>query len=131
MQFFYTADGFVELFSIDPKNNGARDFCTLADLVSLMLHFPQYNVSVSDLARIAMAEQRISPLVYWSRMKRALEPVFDAADSLPSLGVSVAGETLTCPLLAHAVGVAMSSTLKPDLCADLAAETARLCGRAK
>lgn len=131
MLYFHTAEEFVGLFSLDASKPGVRDFCVLADLISMMLRFPQYRVSVSDLARLAMSEQRLSPLVYWSRMKRALKPVFDASDSLAALGVHVYGEALSCPLLAHGVGEAMSSTVTPDLCADLAAETARLCGRAQ
>ena len=107
MEYFRTADEFLELFSIDPEQGGAADFVDLAELLSLMLHYHSYGVTVARLARRMMQRAGLSPRVYWSRMKTALKPIFQTDPAtLRAMGLPVGGGlTLTCPYLAECVAL--------------------------
>ena len=138
MQYFKDAEELLQLFEIDTNSPGAEDFYVLADLYALMSRFPQYRVSVADLARLRMQERKLSPLVFWSRMKRAIKPLVEAeAETLRALGVPCGWDSMshkqTCPELIGSIG-AYSSTMIDERNEDnaaAAAQIARLCGRAK
>jgi len=78
----------------------------------------------------------MSPLVYWSRMKRALRPILQSGpDALRALGVPITpGAAITCPYLAGCLAEAIGAEYSRedlDELAELAAATARTCERAK
>lgn len=138
MQYFRDGKELLELFGVDPNKPGAEDFYCLADLYGLMSRFPQYHVTVADLARLRMGERKLSPLVFWSRMKRAIRPLLEAdAETLRALGVPCGWSSMehrqTCPELIGCIGAYSSTTIdeRDATNAAAAAEIARLCGRAK
>lgn len=116
MQYFSTAQDFLALWEIDLDSQGAQDFQALAEVGALMMHYYQYRVTISKLARLAMHQQGLSPKVYWSRMKAAIRPIFDADPAtLRALGVMVGGDlTTTCPILAEAVAEVLEPLVKSD-----------------
>ena len=134
MQYFEDAGELLELFGIDTDKPGAQDFACIADMVALMLRYDSYRCTVADLAAVQMRTRKLSPKVFWSRMKRTLRPLIEAeAETLKALGIPAPGEPgRTCPHLAHQVGEALASTIPIDAdSAEIAARVARACGRAK
>ena len=107
MEYFRTAQEFIELFDIDPEQGGAHAFIELSEYLSLMMHFHTYGVTVSKLSRAMMQRAGMSPKVYWSRMKTALMPIFKTDPAtLRAMGLPVGGGlTLTCPYLAECVAL--------------------------
>ena len=137
MQYFKDCPDLLLLFEIDPHKEGAQDFATLSDLYGLMSRFPQYKVTVADLAYILMRQRHLSPRVFWSRMKKAIRPLIEAeAETLRALGVPCGYTTedhrRTCPELAAEIGAATGAGLElTGEQVELAAQVARLCGHAK
>lgn len=130
MEVFTTADEFIALFEIDPRRAGARDFTALCEFGAMFQHYPQYKVTIASLAQYAQRSQRLSPLVYWSRMKHDLRPVIEAsASTLKALGLAGAptDRDLTCPEIARMVAEYIAERDTPaqvEALADLAAEIA-------
>jgi len=138
MQYFKDAEELLELFGIDTSKPGAEDFYVMADLYGLMSRFPQYRVTVADLARLRMQERKMSPMVFWSRMKRAIKPLVEAeAETLRALGVPCGWDSMThkqtCPELIGSIGAYSSQGIDEhdSTNAATAAHIARMCGRAK
>lgn len=133
MQYFKDADEFLSLFDLDAKKPGCIDFGVLCELGAVMVHFPQYGVTIADLARVGMQQRGLSPLVYWSRMKRAIRPALESGpDALRALGVPVAsGSSLTCPYLAGCLAEVIAKEYQAAEVADMAAEIAKDCGKAR
>lgn len=137
MQYFRDCTELMTLFEIDPEKPGADDFATLADLYGLMSRYPQYSVTVADLAALLMRQRKLSPKVFWSRMKRAIRPLVEAeAETLRALGVPCGYTTedhrRTCPELAAEIGAATGAGLACDgVQSELAATIAELVGHAK
>lgn len=137
MQYFRDCEELLSLFEIDPRKPGAEDFATLSDLYGLMSRYPQYSVTVADLATLLMRQRKLSPKVYWSRMKRAIRPLIEAeAETLRALGVPCGYTTedhrRTCPELAAEIGAATGVGLACDgVQSELAATIAELVGHAK
>lgn len=138
MQYFKDAEDLLALFEIDPRKPGAQDFLCLCDLYALMSRYAStYDVTVSDLARVLMQQRRLSPLVFWSRMKRAIRPLICAEQStLTALGVpggmTQQGHEPTCAELAARIGGRCGVDLVIDgETAEIAAKIATAAGRAK
>lgn len=137
MQYFRDCAELLSLFEIDPNKPGAEDFIALSDVYGLMSRFPQYSVTVADLAALLMRQRRLSPRVFWSRMKRAVRPLIEAeAETLRALGVPcgfVSGDHVrTCPELAAEIGAATGVQLELNAeQIELAASVAEAVGHAK
>lgn len=132
MQYFDSAQEFLSLFEIDTNKDAAQDFIMLAEYMAVMRHYYQYGVTVSRIAQELMRERKLSPKVFWGRMKRTLRPIFGAEPAtLQALGLAVGGAlTLTCPYLAECVAEVMEPSITEEH-AQLAADIARACGHAK
>lgn len=137
MQYFRDAAELVQLFEIDTRKPAVADFILLCDLYGLMSRFPQYSVTVSDLAVMAMRERKLSPKVFWSRMKRAIRPLLEAdAETLRALGVPCGyiteDHTRTCPEMIAEVGAAAGVGLElSGEQVEIATTIAELLGHAK
>ena len=89
MEHWKSAKELLELFDVDCSRNGAQNFVELAELLGLMMAFPELGV-------------------FWSRMKRDLAPILEADDStLDALGVPPV-QSRTCPALVGAVAAALA-----------------------
>lgn len=104
---YVTVEEFLEIFSVDPNTAGARDFVALVEFYSVQLLFPELEVNKRLLVKMMLKKQKISPLVFWSRMKRALLPILSAdCETLRALGCPLP-DSRTCPdlvdSLAHAL----------------------------
>lgn len=138
MQYFKDAEDLLNLFEIDTRKPGAQDFLCLCDLYALMSRYTAtYDVTVADLARVLMHQRRLSPLVFWSRMKRAIRPLISAEQStLTALGVpggfTQEGHAPTCAELAARIGGRCGVDMEIDgETAEIAAKIATAAGRAK
>ena len=138
MQYFKDSEDLLALFEIDQKKPGAQDFLCLCDLYALMSRYSTtYAVTVADLARLLMQQRGLSPLLFWSRMKRAIRPLICAEQStLTALGVpggfTREGHEPTCAELAARIGglCGVDMTID-DETAEIAAKIAAAVGKAK
>ena len=138
MQYFKEAEELCSLFEINTAKPGAEDFICLCDLYALMSRYgEQYHITVSDMAVMLMQQRGLSPMVFWSRMKRAIRPLIEAdASTLRALGVPSGlvreGHAVTCAELAGRIGAYCGAFIViDDKAAEIAAKIARACGRAK
>lgn len=100
----------LDLFAV-PDSEGRRRFEDLCDMGALLRRFADWW-KLGDLERCMMKEERLSPLLYWSCIKRAVRPLLSAGgDTLRALGVPVEGE----PATAHALALAVVAVLAEDL----------------
>lgn len=75
-----------------------------------MLRFTGYELG--DLERRMMRELHVSPLVFWSNIKRAVRPLLDAGPAtLQALGVPVLRDLVT----GHDLALALAQVLAADL----------------
>ena len=108
MEHWKSAKELLELFDVDCSRNGAQNFVELAELLGLMMAFPELGVNDHLLTRSYLRTLRMSPLVFWSRMKRDLAPILEAEDiTLDALGVPPV-YSRTCPALVGAVAAALA-----------------------
>lgn len=85
---FSNALELLEMFDIDTEKNGAQDFCTLVELSALFEVHKAYRITYHKVVKSLLREQRISPMVFWSRMKRQCTPLLQVtADTWQALGV--------------------------------------------
>lgn len=137
MQYFRDSEELLSLFEIDPKKPGAQDFLCLCDMYAIMCRFEQYRVTVADLAAVLMRQRKLSPLVFWSRMRRAVRPLIEAdAETLRALGIPCGyradDHTRTCPELAAEIGETVGHGFEIDAdAAQVAADIAAACRKAK
>ena len=138
MQHFQEAGELLDLYGIDQSKPGAQDFVVLADLYGLMSRYQdQYPCTVADLARLLMKNRKLSPMVFWSRMKRAIKPLMEAdVDTLRALGIPYGlvreNHERTCPELIAQVGAYCGAFIEIDgKAAEIAATIAKGLGRAK
>lgn len=97
------------LFSCDPSTPGGVDFCQLVRDSAQLLAFPELGSGTWGVATYVMKQRRWSPLVYWSRIKRAARPILDAEDeTLAGLGLSLEGKR-SAYALAHAAAVVLAA----------------------
>lgn len=117
-----------EMFGVDRRSRGALDMVTLVTISALMANFPEYGLTVGDVARHIMRERKISALVFWSNIKQALRPIFEAdPDTLRALGLDLGdGEKLTGPMLALLAAERLAPLVSAD---DFDRETAKLIAR--
>lgn len=101
------------------------DFCDLVDLATLLYKFYPDQYTIFDLARAFMADLHYSPLVYYSRIKRAILPILSAEHSvLVALGLPEECEFDSVPRLAHALACVLKENVS-DSDITIAAEVAR------
>ena len=138
MQYFKDAEDLLSLFEVDLGKPGTQDFLCLCDLYALMSRYADtYDVTVSDLARVLMKQRRLSPLVFWSRMKRAIRPLIETEQStLTALGVpgglTREGHAPTCAELAARIGGRCGADMVIDgESAEIAAKIAAAAWRVK
>ena len=87
MQNWTDVKGFLELFSVDIERNGAKDFIDLTELLGLMYAFPEYQVNDHLLVQTYLKQKKLSPMVFWGRIKRDILPILSADDeTLNALG---------------------------------------------
>ena len=114
MRNWRTSADLLQLFSVNLESEGARRFCDLCDLGSLLIGFSE-PFTVGDLERAMLRELRLSPLLYWSCIKQAVRPLLSAGgDTLRALGVPVEGDPSTAHHLAVAVATALAEDLRPE-----------------
>ncbi len=108
---FTTAGEFLDLFGVDRSKRGAKDFESLVYRGAVMERYPELHVNTYQVAMYDMSAGHISPLVYWSNMRRAIAPALQAdRATLEALtGVRVAGEgEITAYALAAAVAASLA-----------------------
>lgn len=119
--------GLLDLFSV-PDSVGAERFIDLVELGALLIRF-KLPYRMANLERQMMRELSVSPLLYWSAMKRSVRPLLAAGgDTLRALGVPVEGEPATCHDLAAAVAAAVAEDLGEEN-RDLAYQIAEVLAR--
>ncbi len=75
-----------------------------------MLRFTGYDLG--DLERQMMRELHVSPLVFWSQIKRTVRPLLDAGKpTLQALGIPVGAELIT----GHDLALALACVLSQEL----------------
>ena len=75
-----------------------------------MLRFTGYDLG--DLERQMMKELHVSPLVFWSQIKRTVRPLLDAGPAtLQALGIPVGTELIT----GHDLALALARVLSQEL----------------
>lgn len=87
-----------ELFSVDPRHQGAMDFSELCYRLNAREWFPDMPGAGNTKEIIAgMVKERKLPLrIFYARMKQALRPLLDADPAtLDALGIHCAGNTST------------------------------------
>lgn len=87
-----------ELFSVDPRHQGAMDFSELCYRLNAVHWFPDMPGAGNTQEIIkGMARERKLPLrIFYARMKQALRPLLEADDAtLAALGVQIRGRTST------------------------------------
>lgn len=125
MPVFTNAQHFCELFGLIPTVPAVEQFCDLADLAAVLYRFYPGKYQIFDIARALMAELKYSPLVFYSRMKRALAPIFAAdPETLAAMGLPMQSRVLTVPDLAHRIATVCSHYV-PDSDAAIAADIAQ------
>lgn len=84
---FKSCSDVLDLFSV-PTSGGREDFEKLCDSTALLILFPRYGYSLADVAALGRRQRKLSPVVYWSRMKRAIAPLLAAESAtLHALGL--------------------------------------------
>lgn len=106
---FETASELLQLYSINEDQNGPADFCTLVELTALFEVFPQYHISFHHVLRAMLRQQRISPLVFWARMKRQCGPLLSVdLDTWAGLGVPFGARPANMSDIAQGVAAALA-----------------------
>lgn len=115
----------LELFDIDITKSGARDFAALCDLWGLLLHFwPEFNGAV--IVRAMLRDSRVSPLVFWSNIRRSCAPLLRAdRGTLAALGLQLESCD-TAMEYARSVAMATAPDWKESARADAEALRERL-----
>lgn len=107
----------LDLFSV-PSSGGREDFERLCDCTALMILFPQYGYSLADVAALGRRQRKLSPVVYWSRMKRVIAPLLEAdAATLHALGLLSAASAPvpdTVPAMAAMIAAALADGWRSD-----------------
>lgn len=100
----------LTLFSVDISSPGAVDFCALVAASALLLQFPELQCGTWAVATAYMRSRKWSPVVYWSRQKKAVKELLETDDDvLEGLGI-VMGEKRTVYALAHAVASVLAQS---------------------
>lgn len=90
MQFFSDAFELLEIFDIDTELNGAQDFATFVNLSAHVMAHPDLRIRPRDVAAAIMGQAQLSPMIFWSRIKRHCRPLYEAApETLVALGLSL------------------------------------------
>lgn len=95
MGMFSDAGELLELFSIDANTSGAEDFMAFVELTAHVMAFPDLGVTPRAVASALMGERKLSPLVFWSRIKRHCRPLYEAdKETLCALGLIMSPDAL-------------------------------------
>lgn len=108
---FKTCAEVLDLFSV-AASGGREDFERLCDSTALMILFPRFGYSLADVAALGRRQRKLSPVVYWSRMKRAIAPLLAAdAATLHALGLLQAAAPVpdTVPGMAALIAAALAA----------------------
>lgn len=74
-----------------PEGFGRRNFEDLVNLGACLKHWYPYK-KLGVLARGFMRDLKVSPLIYWSTMRRAVRPLIEAETrTLEALGLQLRG----------------------------------------
>lgn len=99
-------DELLDLFGVDPGGRWAGAWCGLVCLRALGIKWPDYALSFDRIFAGWLRIERVSPVVFWSRVRAALSPLLEADfETLRALGVYP--QALTSRALAEAVAAAM------------------------
>ena len=113
-ELWVTVEEFLSLFSVDTKRAGARDFIDLTEMYSVQLLFPELEVSKRLIVKMLLSKKGISPLIFWSRMKRYLLPILSAdSETLAARGCPLAA-VRTCPDLVEVLAVATAGHIESE-----------------
>ena len=106
---FDTAVELLQLYSIDENRNGPADFCTLVECAALFMVFPQYHVGYHHILRFMLRNQKLSPMVFWARMKKQCAPLLHIdLDTWAALGVPFAARPANMSDVAQGVAAALA-----------------------
>lgn len=109
-----TCADLLDIFSV-PVTKWRDHVEDLVEMGALIEHFQAGTLT--SLERGWMREMKLSPLVYWSQIKRVLRPLLAAGgDTLRALGVPVLGEPRTAQdVLAALVDVLADEVKEEDI----------------
>lgn len=83
-----TGSELVALFGLTEQAAGVRDFVALIEIGGELLQFPEFGLGTYAVAGELMRAAAISPLVFWTRVKRQCAPLMEAqGDTLEALGL--------------------------------------------
>lgn len=83
-------EAFLELWGIDPHGKWEARFCALVRLTALIRSYGNETDPGRRAARLLMKEAAVSPVIFWSRMKAQLAPIFQAdASTLAAFGLTL------------------------------------------
>lgn len=118
-----TAVEFLELFSVR-VSAGADWFTGLVELLALYKCYPEFGIGKREITRHELRRLRVSPMIYWANMRRALRPLMDAdPNTLRALGL-VLPDDFNCSQLADAVAAVLAANAPQNR--EYAAELAPL-----
>lgn len=114
----------LAIFGIE-NNPWVERFVDLVETAALLRHFYGKDY-LGPLERQTMRELRLSPLVFWSNLKRAVRPMLSAgSETLRALGVPVVGEPVTAGALIGALAYVLALQVK-DTDEDIALQLREL-----
>ena len=118
----------LSLFSIQ-RSKWAELFIDLVESGAVVLRFTGYDLG--DLERQMMRELHLSPLVFWSNIKRAVRPLLDAGPAtLQALGLPVGSGLMTGHDLALSIATVLAGELGEED-ADLGRQFEEVLARGK
>lgn len=83
-----TGSELVGLFGLTEQAHGVRDFVALIEIGGELLQFPDLGLGIYAVAGELMRSEAVSPLIFWSRIKRQCAPLMQAqGDTLEALGL--------------------------------------------
>lgn len=81
-------DELLELFGIDPERRWAGVWAGMVVTLAAGMVHPDYGIDIELICRAWLRDEKVSPVVFWSQIKRELAPLLAAdLDTLESLGL--------------------------------------------
>ena len=81
-------DDLLELFGIDPDGRWAGIWAGMVVTLAAGLVYPDYGIDIDLICRAWLHDAQVSPVVFWSQIKRELGPLLAAdLDALVCLGL--------------------------------------------
>lgn len=111
-------EAFLELWGIDPHGKWEARFCALVRLTALIRSYGNETDPGRRAARLLMKEAAVSPVIFWSRIKAQLSPIFQAdASTLAAFGLTLC--EASAPGLALALSLGLDGIAVQDQEADV------------